>query len=104
MKPSPACLRLAAFAFALAMVAAAGSAARAFTIDNSGNNSNGSPKFVGPNDQVQNFGQFGSGNSSGSGTRFYYGTQPLDQSRDNWSNPVSRPLRPDVLNPGSNRN
>jgi len=50
---------------------------------------------------VQNFGRFGSGNSSGSGPQFFFGAQSSDQARNPWSNPAARPLSPEQLNQGN---
>jgi hypothetical protein len=93
----------AAFAAAMALMLLAQPAARAFTIDNnSGNNSDGSARYVDPDEQAQNFGLFGSGNStSSSGSHFFFGTQSPDQARNPWSNPVTRPLSPDSFNQGN---
>jgi hypothetical protein len=50
-------LRFAAVALAIATVPLAAAPARAFTIENQGaTNSDGSPKFADPDDQVNNFG------------------------------------------------
>ena len=101
MQSNRICLGFAGFALALTMAAAA-PAARAWTIDNnSGTNSDGSPKFVDPDEEVQNFGRSGAGSSRGNGLNFFFGTQSSDPSRNNWSNPVTRPLRPDSFYQGN---
>jgi len=86
-----------------ALLLVAQPSARAFTIDNnSGTNSDGSPKFTDPDEEVQNFGRSGSG--SGSGPQFFFGTQSSDQARNRWSNPATRPLSPDSSNLQGNSN
>ncbi|MEA2979319.1 MAG: hypothetical protein QOF09_1142 [Alphaproteobacteria bacterium] len=101
MKSNAICLRFAAVAFTLTTVAVA-PAARAWTIDNnSGTNFDGSPKFVDPDEQVQNFGRSGTAESNSNGPHFFFGAQPSDPSRNNWSNPVTRPLRPDSFYQGN---
>ena len=86
---------------ALMLAFAAPQTASAWKLENGGANSGTSPKFTGPDGQVQNFGRSGSGNSSGSGPQFFFGAQSSDQARNPWSNPAARPLSPEQLNQGN---
>ncbi len=69
-------LRFAAVALAIATVPLAGAPAWAFTIENQGaTNSDGSPKFADPDDQVNNFGTGGAQPFGPGGPTVQFGAQ-----------------------------
>ena len=91
--------QVAALALAVTVVMFACPRAHAFTLDNqSGNNPDGSAKYVDPDEEVENFGR-SDANRSQSGLQFGFGRP--DQSRDR-GNPVMRPLGPWSFGNGGN--
>jgi hypothetical protein len=92
-------IRVTALIVSLMLAALAGPAARAFTLDNGGGgNSDGGPRFVDPDEQVENFGR---PDVSRSEPGFHFGVQRPDQSRD-WTNPMMRPFAPGSYGTGGN--
>jgi hypothetical protein len=92
-------IRVTALGFSLMLAALAGPAARAFTLESGcGGNADGGPRFVDPDEQVENFGR---PDANRSGPGFHFGVQRPDQSRD-WTNPMMRPFAPGSYGNGRN--
>ena len=95
-------LRFAAATVVFATVSLAGPAAWAFTINTENTtNSDGSPRFVDPDEQIQNFGRGGSLFGQ-SGPSLQFGVQrPSDPTQGSAGGPL-QPLGPRLLAPGNN--